>query len=182
MHLLRLSLATWFAFGTVTVFFLFALYKRTAQRINKLDKAPIAQYDVQPLTSLNDLAVPSFRDRRPPRSDDFSWTIPRAVAMAAVFALLFVSSTDRVSTLPAGRVVQQQEPWRRVVTNASVIEPRASKTRPNRRTVDAGKAGKRASAHTRKTNPTRHSIYESEADMVAPDTVMRYGRRSSTSR
>jgi hypothetical protein len=181
MHLLRLSLATWFAFGTVSLFFLFWLYKRTARRINTLDKAPIAQYDVQPLASLNDSAVPSFRERRPPRSDDFFWRVARAVAMAAVFALLLVSSTDRPSPLPARLVVQQQEPLRRVVSKAIVMEPQATKTGPNQRTVDAGKTGRRVSAATHRTivKRTGHSIYESEADMVAPDTVMRYGRRPS---
>jgi hypothetical protein len=221
MHFLQLSLATWLALGTVTLFFLFWLYKRTARRINTLDKpaldqdtfqqllaaaytlqeqnrdpvkdseadssrtvslalesAPIAQYDVEPLTSLNDSAVPGSRDRRPPRSDEFFWRVATAVAMAAVFALLLVSSTDRLSPLPARRVVQQQEPLRRVVaTKAIVMEPQATKTRPNQRTVDADKSGRSTPTPTRKTNPTRHSAYESEADMVAPDTVMRYGRR-----
>ena len=30
-----------------------------------------------------------------------------------------------------------------------------------------------AAAHQKIVHPTRHSIYESEADMVAPDTVVR---------
>jgi hypothetical protein len=144
-----------------------------------LESAPIAHHDVQPLASLNYSAVPSFRDRWPPRSDEFFWRVARAVAMAAVFALLLVSSTDRLSPLPAGLVVQQQEPLRRVVSKAIVKRPQATKTGPNQRTVDAGKTGKSKSTSARKRNPARHSIYESEADMVAPDTVMHYGRRPS---
>jgi hypothetical protein len=225
MHPLRLFFAAWLALGTATVFFLFWLCKRTAERINTLDKpvldqpvldqdtfqqllaaaytlqeqnpqpvketkadssgrvslplgsAPTAQYDAEQLASLNHSVVASPRYRRIPQSDEFFWRVATAAAMATIFAVLLVASTNRLSPLPAGLVVQQQEPLRRVVTKAVVMEPQATKTGPSRRTVDADKSGRIATAPIRKMNLTRHSIYESEADMVAPDTVMRFGSR-----
>jgi hypothetical protein len=230
MHPLRLFFAAWLALGTATVFFLFWLCKRTAERIKTLDQpvldqpvldqpvldqetfqqllaaaytlqqqnpqpvketkadssrrvslplrpAPIAQHHVERLASLSHSVVASARYRRILQSDEFFWRFATVAAMAAIFALLLVASTDRLSPLPAGLVIQQQEPLRRVVTKAVVMEPQATKTRPSQRTVDADKSGRSATAPIRKMNLTRHSIYESEADMVAPDTVMRYGSR-----
>lgn len=154
-----------------------------------LESVPMAQSDVEPLASLNDSAVPSSRDRRTPRSDEFFWSVATAVAMAALFALLLVTSLDRLSPLPARlEVVQQEVPFRRflpqsggVATKTIMMEPQATKTGPTERTVDADKPGRSAPTPAHKTivNPTRHSIYESEADMVAPDTVVRYGRRAA---
>ena len=230
MHPLRLFFAAWLALGTATVFFLFWLCKRTAERINILDQpvldqpvldqpvldqdtfqqllaaayalqeqnpqpveetkadssrrvslplgsARVAQYDVERLASLNHSVVASARYKGVPQSDAFFWRVATAAAMAAIFALLLVASTHRLSPLPAGLVVQQQEPLRSIVTKAVVMEPQATKTGPSQRTVDADKSGRSATAPIRKINLTRHSIYESEADMVAPDTVMRYGSR-----
>jgi hypothetical protein len=150
---------------------------------------PMTQSEVEPLASLNASAVPSSRDKRIPRSDEFFWRVATAVAMAALFALLLVTSHDRLSALPARlEVVQQEVPLRRVpplsdgvATKTIIMEPEATKTGPNERKVDADRHGRSAPAPAHKTivNQTRHSIYESEADMVAPDTVMRYGRRPS---
>jgi hypothetical protein len=245
MHLLRLFLATWIEFGIVTFLFLYWLVKRTAQRINRLDKpvldqntfqqllaaahtlqeqnhslvketkadacqtvslrvepAQMPQSDLEPLASLNDSMVPISRARtvrRPtPQSEVFFWRIAATLAMAAVSALLLVASSDRFSPLPSqllppSDVVQQPVPfWRTthvvtdlpqgstVVTKTVMMEPKATKTGPNGRTLDAHKPRRSVPAATHKkiVSPIRHSIYESEADMVAPDTVVRYGRRA----
>jgi hypothetical protein len=148
--------------------------------------------DLEPLASLTHSAVPNSRDRRIPRSDEFFWRVARAVAMISLFALLLVSSHDRLSPLPARlEVIQQEVPLRRVLlqsdevgTKTITMEPQATKTGPNEQTVDADKPGKGvpAAAHKKIVNPTRHFTYESEADMVAPDTVVRYGRRPSVAR
>jgi hypothetical protein len=63
------------------------------------------------------------------------------------------------------------------------MEPQATKRGPDEQTLDAAKSAKPgrsvpAAAHKKIVKPTRHSIYESEANMVAPDTVVRYGRRA----
>ena len=51
MHLLRLFLAVWIEFGIATVFFLYWLATRTAQRINTLDKPVLDQDSFQQLLS-----------------------------------------------------------------------------------------------------------------------------------
>jgi hypothetical protein len=231
MHLLRLFLAVWIEFGIATVFFLYWLATRTAQRINTLDKpvldqdsfqqllsaaytlqetnlsmvketkadsyqtvslwpepVQMAHSDLEPSAHLNGSLVPSSRDRRIPRSDEFFWRVATAVAMISLFALLLVSSHDRLSPLPARlEVIQQEVPLRRglpqsdeVGTKTITMEPLATKTRRNEQTLDADKPGTSvpAAAHKKIVNPTRHSTYESEADMVAPDTVVRYSRRA----
>jgi hypothetical protein len=71
---------------------------------------PMTQSEVEPLASLNASAVPSSRDKRIPRSDEFFWRVATAVAMAALFALLLVTSHHRLSALPARLEVVQQEP------------------------------------------------------------------------
>jgi hypothetical protein len=144
-----------------------------------LESTLIAQSGVKPLASLNDLADPSLRHRRRLRSDQFFWKVATVTGMAAVFGLLLVGSIDRLSPLPAGLAVQQQEPLPRAVT--IVMEPIRTKNGPKRRSADADKSGRSASVRTRRTiaKSIHHSIYESEADMVAPDTVKRYGRRAT---
>ena len=108
--------------------------------------------------------------------------------MVSLFALFLVTSHDRLSPLPARlEVIQQEVPLRRVLpqsdevgTKTITMEPQATKTGPDEQTLDADKPGRSvpAAAHKKIVNPTRHSIYESEADMVAPDTVVRYSRRA----
>jgi hypothetical protein len=116
--------------------------------------------------------------------------------MAAVSALLLVASSDQLSPLPSqlvlsSDVVQQQVPFRtatHVVTDLAqgsavgakmvMMEPEATSTGTIDRTVDADEPG-RSSGHQTFVNPARHSVYESEADMVAPDSVVRYGRRGA---
>jgi hypothetical protein len=131
-------------------------------------------------------AVATSRDRRIP--DEFFWKVATAIAMVSLFALLIVSSHDRLSPLPAKlEVIQQEVPFPKALaqsdeisTKTITMEPQATKLGLNEQTVDAGKPGRSvpASAHKKSVNLTRHSIYESEADMVAPDTVVRYGRRA----
>jgi hypothetical protein len=58
-----------------------------------------------------------------------------------------------------------------------MMEPEATSTGTIDRTVDADEP--RSSGHQTFVNPARHFIYESEADMVAPDTMVRYGRRAA---
>jgi hypothetical protein len=229
MHLLRLFFVVWLELGIVTVFFLFYLCKRTAQRVNTLRKPvldqesfqqllaaaytlqeqnhypateidadyartvslpvesiPMSQSDVELLPSLNDSAVPSARDRRNPRSDEFFWKVATGVAMAALFALLLVTLLNRLSPLPAGKeLVQQEVPFHKVMLQSRGVAVKTIMNQPQatriNNSVGAEKPRRSTAALTRKkiVYPTRHSIYESEADMVAPDTVMRYGRHGS---
>jgi len=67
-----------------------------------------------------------------------------------------------------------------VSTKTTTMERQATKIGPNKQTIDAEKPGGSvpAAAHKKIVNLTRHSIYQNEADMVAPDTVVRYGRRA----
>ncbi|HXM20451.1 MAG TPA: hypothetical protein VN948_04195 [Terriglobales bacterium] len=138
------------------------------------------------------------------QSNQLFWRAATVVAVAAVSALLG-ASIGRLSPLPAGlalpsELVQQQVPFRRakrIVTvparsggvgaKTVVMEPHAAtKTGPTERTVVAGtppgRSATPASAQKTIVNPNRHSIYESEADMVAPNTVVRYGARSAAPR
>jgi hypothetical protein len=148
----------------------------------------MADSDLEPSAHLNVSVVPTSRDRRIRRSDEVFWRVATAVAMVSLFALFLVTSHDRFSPLPARLdVIQQEVPLRRVLpqsdevgTKTITMESQATKTGPNERTVDAEKPGRSlpAAAHKKIVNPTRHSIYESEADMVAPDTVVRYSRRA----
>jgi hypothetical protein len=148
----------------------------------------MAHSDLEPSVYLNGSVVPPSRDRRIPGSDEFFWRVATAVAMVSLFALLLVSSHDRLSPLPARlEVIQQEVPLRRVLpqsdevgTKTITMEPQATRTGPNEQTLNADKPGRSvpAAAHKKIVNPPRHSIYESEADMVAPDTVVRYSRRA----
>jgi hypothetical protein len=106
--------------------------------------------------------------------------------LVSLFALLLVISHDRLSPLPARLKIQQEVPFRRVLpqsdevgTKTITMKRQAAKTGPNEQTLDADKPGREvpAAVHKKIANPTRHSIYDSEADMVAPDTVVRYSRR-----
>jgi acyl dehydratase len=229
MHPLRLFFAAWLALGTATVFFLFWLCKRTAERISTLHKPvldqdtfqqllaaaytlqeqnpqpvketkadssrtvsvplesiPMAQSDVASFASRNHSPVPTSSDRRAYRSDKFFWRTATAVAVAAVFALLLVASTDRLSTIPAGlEAVHQEVPFHKVLSPNGRVAAKTTMMQPQmtriEQSVVTDQARRRVSALTCKTtvNPIRHSIYESEANMVAPDTVMRYGKRAA---
>ena len=146
----------------------------------------IAQSDLEPAASRTHSAVPNSRDRRTP--DEFFWKVATAIAMTSLFALLLVSLPHRLSPLPARLEVTQQEvPFRKVPaqsdevsTKTTTMERQATKIGPNEQTIDAEKPGGSvpAAAHKKIVNLTRHSIYQNEADMVAPDTVVRYGRRA----
>jgi len=164
--------------------------KETKADSSLTDLLPVlmAQSSEEPLASLEYSAVPSSHGRRIPRSDLFFWRVATAVVMAALFALLLITSVDRLSPLPARlEVVQQEVPVHKVppqtgaATKAILMEPQATMTETNERKVDADKPERSELAPAQKTivNSTRHSPYESEADMVAPDTVVRYGRRRS---
>jgi hypothetical protein len=150
-----------------------------------LESISMAQSNVALLASLNHSPVPTSGERRT-RSDQFFWRVATAVAAAAVFGLLLVASTDRLSTIPAGLEMVHQEvplhkalsPNGRAAEKTKMMEPQTMRIEQS---VVADKPRRRATAPTRKTmvNPIRHSIYESEADMVAPDTVTRYRKRAA---
>jgi hypothetical protein len=203
MLLLRLLLEAWLALGIVTVFSLYLLCKQTARRINRSDKPvmgtfqrvmPAALQNRNPIketkaASSQTVSLPLNRSivsgsgvRRTHRSEQFFWR----AATAAVFALLLVASTDRLSPIPAAlKVVHQEVPSRKVLPPTSEVAAKTTMTQPQtiriERSVVAYKPRRRAAAltHRRIVNPARHSAYESEADMVAPDTVMRYGRAAA---
>jgi hypothetical protein len=148
-----------------------------------LESMPMTQPDLQPLATLNDSVVPSYGDKRVPRSDEFFWRVATAIAMAAaVSALLLFAPLDRLSPSPNKlEVVQQEVPFRRalqqsgaVAPETSTMEPQATKTEP----PDVAETPTPGSSQ-KIGNPKRHSAYESEADVVAQDTVVRYGRRRS---
>ena len=160
----------------------------------------LPQSDVEQSAPFNTSTVPSSRARtvrRPtPQSEVFFWRIATAIAMAAVSALLLVASSEQLSPLPSqlvlsSDVVQQQVPfWTapHIVTDLAqgsavgakmvMMEPEATSTGTIDRTVDADEPGG-SSGHQTFMNPVRHSIYESGADIVAPDTMVRYGRRAA---
>jgi hypothetical protein len=72
--------------------------------------------------------------------------------MVSLFALLLVTSHDRLAPLPARReVIQQEVPFRRVLpqsdgvgTKTITMEPLATETGSTERTLDADKPGKSA--------------------------------------
>jgi hypothetical protein len=164
----------------------------------------LRQSDVEPLAPFNTSTVPSSRARmvrRPtPQSDVSFWRIATAVAIMAAFsALLVVASGDRLSPLPAGlilpsEVVQQEVPFRRgipIVTDLAqgggvgaktVVMEQATKTGPTRieRSVVANKplGGTTPASVQKILNPKRYSTYESEGDVIAQDTVVRYTRHT----
>jgi hypothetical protein len=142
--------------------------------------------------------------RRISQSNELFWRAARVAAMAAVLALLLGGSIDRFSPLPAGlalppEVLQQQVPFRRekrietvlaesggVDSKTAVIEPTATNTGPSDPTVVADQAPETsatpASVAKTSVHPKRHSTYASEADIVAPNTVIRYDARSAAPR
>ena len=147
---------------------------------------PIASSDVEPLASLNDSAVPRSRDRRMSRSDEFFWRVAAAVVMAAVFALVLVTSLDRLSPLPARlEVVRQDAPFPRVQPQNSGVATKTIGMEPDARAterpvvVDKPPATATPGSFQKRLNPKRYSAYESESDIVAQDTVVRYGRRGT---
>ena len=144
--------------------------------------------------------------RRISPSNELFWRAATVLATAAVLALLLGASIGRFSPLPArlalpSEPVQQQVPFRRakrivtvppqsggVSTNTVVMEPHAAtRTGPAERTVVAdnlrGTSATPASARNPIVNPNRvHSAYESEADIVAPNTIVRYRARPAAPR
>jgi hypothetical protein len=144
--------------------------------------------------------------RRISPSNELFWRAATVAATAAVLALLLGASIGRFSPLPAGvalpsEPVQQPVPFRRakrmvtippqsggVSTKTVVMEPHAAtRTGPTEQTVVAdnlpGTSASPASARNTIVKPNRvHSAYESEADIVAPNTLVRYGARSAVPR
>lgn len=136
--------------------------------------------------------------------NELFWKVATGVAMAAVSALLVGGTLHRLSPLPAGlalpsEVFQQPVPFRRakrivtvparssrVGTKTIVMETPLTKSEPTGRTVVAGKPPTRSATPTsaQKTiaNSNRHSNHEIEADIVAPNTLVRYGTRSASPR
>ena len=125
------------------------------------------------------------------QSNELFWRAATVVAMAGVSALLLGASIDRVSPLPASlalpsELVQQQVPFRRAKRLVTIVMEPKAKTNigPIEQTVvpDNTTGGSAIPAAAQKTiaNQNRvHSAYASEADMVARDTVVRYGPRSA---
>jgi hypothetical protein len=148
----------------------------------------IAHSDLEPSAHFNGLAAPTSRVRRIPRSDEFFWKVATALAMISLFALFLIISHDRLSPLPAKlEVIQQEVPLRKALpqsnevgTKTITMEPQPTKARPDEQTLDPDKPGRTVpvAVHKKIVNRNRHSSYESEADMVAPDTVVRYSRRA----
>jgi hypothetical protein len=140
--------------------------------------------------------------RRISQGNELFWRAATVVAMAAVSALLG-ASINRFSPLPANltlpsEVLQQQVPFRhakRIMTvpaqgdgvgAKTMMEPPATKSGSIDRTAVGGEAPRRSATVTsaRKTTAVRkrHSTHASETEMVAQDTVVRYGARSAARR
>jgi hypothetical protein len=133
--------------------------------------------------------------------DGLFWRAATVAAMAAVSALLLAAWIDHPSPLPPGlalpsEVLQQQVPFRRAEpivtsqpqsskagTKTFVMEPpTTTKAGPAEPTVSHDRPGgttTTGSAQRTTANPNRHSSYESEANLVAPDTGVRYSPRSA---
>jgi hypothetical protein len=170
--------------------------------------APMIQSDLPVLRRDRDAASSSphrVARRRIFQSNELFWRAARVVAMAAVLALLLGGSIDRLSPLPAGlalpqEVLRQQVPFRRekrimtVLAQSSgtgskiaAIEPTAAaNTGPAEPAfvTDQQPETSATPASMPKTivHSNRHSTYASEADIVAPNAVVRYGVRSATAR
>jgi hypothetical protein len=137
----------------------------------------------------------TLRRRISPR-DGLFWRAATVAAMAAVSALLLAAWIDHPSPLPPGLalpsdVLQQQVPFRRaepIVTSQPqssrdsskrfVMEPPTTTTEPTVE-VDALPEENPTGAASPKTigHPNHPSPYDSEANVVAPDTVVRYNTR-----
>jgi hypothetical protein len=146
-----------------------AAYTLQAQNDRKLGKKASADYP----ETLHD-AVPRSRhriaSRRVSQSDELFSRVATLTAMAAVSALVLIVSVGRLSPLPSGlEAVQQEVPFRRAVAAKSVVvQPEAARITDGMVEAD-GQHG---------TTTNLHATCESEADVVAPDTVVRYDTRS----
>jgi hypothetical protein len=136
--------------------------------------------------------------RRIGRTDEFFWGIATAVAMASVSVLLLGASINHFSPLPAGlappsEAVQRQWPSQRekpitaILDRSSGVGNEKVATEPD--VATEGVPLQRSSAaqpprarptysHKKTLNRRHHSTHAREADIVAPNTVVRYGPQS----
>jgi hypothetical protein len=134
--------------------------------------------------------------RRISHGNELFWKVTTVAAITAVLVLLLGTSIDSLSPLPAGLALtseefRQQVPFQRATpivtvlarsgadTKTIAMEPQATNTRSPEQTVAPKKAagGSTTPASAKKTAVSPNlvaSAYESEADVVAPDTVTRY--------
>ncbi len=141
----------------------------------------------------------AMRSRISQRTELF-WSAATVAALAAVSALLMGGSIHRLSPLPASltlpsEVLGQPVPFRRAKrigavlaqsggagTKTMVMEPDATKSEPTAAVV-ADESPRRSatpgSGHKTILGPKHHSSHESEGEIVAQDTVVRYCARSS---
>lgn len=132
--------------------------------------------------------------RRIIKSDEFFWGIAPAVAMAAVSVLLLGASINYFSPLPAGlepssETIQHQaaKPIMTSLDQSSGVSDQTVMTEPDAATegspiqptaTDQRPRGNPSSSHKKTVNRKRHSHHAREADFVAPNTIVRYGRQS----
>jgi hypothetical protein len=137
--------------------------------------------------------------RRPGfQSNALFWRIARVIAIAAIGVLLLSAAVNRLSPLPSGLAetpdaVQQQVPFDGQPQN--VTSPQPSATVPRAIPVGTSPASEAAptprssgldgsattAASPKTTTSNRRPIHVSEADVVAPDTVIRYDDTRSPS-
>jgi len=136
------------------------------------------------------------------RNNEFFWKVAAVAAMAALSVLFLAAWIDQPSPLPTGlalpsEVLQQQVPFRkaqrvataqprsgRVSTRTFVTEPsEAAKSGSTEPTAVVDEPPERNVTPAQKTiaSPNYHSTNDSEADLVAPDTVVRYRTRPDAS-
>ncbi len=155
---------------------------------------PMPQADGERLASLNHSVVTGaargsrrkIMRARTSRSDELFWRVARVAAMAAVSALVLVASVGRLSPLPAAlEGLQQELPFRRgVVTKVLIIAPQTIKIGPASLASDADAPPETVFARGQKMIKTlsARSSYDSEGEVVAQDTVVRYGKRAAVPR
>lgn len=146
-----------------------------------------------------------MRGRRIARSNRLFWTVATLVAMTAVLTFMLFASVGRLSPLPAelalpSGISQQPVPFHKAEPMATaparrsrvgqqpvVTDPQpTANPGPSEQTEVAEapplKGANPASAEKTIVSPRVRSAYENEADVVAQDTVVRYGTQSAARR
>ena len=137
--------------------------------------------------------------RRITKSDEFFWGIATAVAIASVSVLLLGASINHFSPSPAGLAppsegLQHQSSFQKAKTVTTILdqssgignetiatEPDAAiEGAPTQPMVVDHSPGSKPTPFRKKTlNRKHHSAHAREADIVAPNTVIRYGTHST---
>ena len=179
---------------------------KPSQALNDSPTRPVLELPQPRLTHLTHQPCRArVASRRFLLTDDLFWKAATAVTVAAVSALLLGASFHRFSPLPSAlsetpQAVHQQaprgtehivtvpaQPWpsakEAVGTVLSTTVQAATRTVPTAPGQVLANLAIAATAQKTVVRPKRlHSTYEGEADVVAKDTVVRYGTSSAAPR